>query len=220
MTSRLPVGKRLFCCPRQGGAETTPPLQAFDLRWGLRASKEGRDLEAGTPTCKPCPPNLFKFMALHFQPNFGQILICDFPSQFTPPEMIKRRPVVCVSPKYRNRYGVATVVPLSTTEPKVKSQFNVSVRLEQCINDEYPTLQCWAKCDMLYTLNYSRLNAPLLGKREGKRQYNFMVLPPGTMCGILTGILAGLGIEGSVKYEGDTYKVFNLPFLDTTTTLW
>ena len=166
------------------------------------------------------PPNLFKFMALHFQPNFGQILICDFPSQFTPPEMIKRRPVVCVSPKYRNRYGVATVVPLSTTEPKVKSQFNVSVRLEQCINDEYPTLQCWAKCDMLYTLNYSRLNAPLLGKREGKRQYNFMVLPPGTMCGILTGILAGLGIEGSVKYEGDTYKVFNLPFLDTTTTLW
>lgn len=168
----------------------------------------------------PRPPNIFKFMALHFQPNFGQILICDFPSQFTPPEMIKRRPVVCVSPKYRNRYGVATVVPLSTTEPKVKSQFNVSVRLEQCINDEYPTLQCWAKCDMLYTLNYSRLNAPLLGKREGKRQYNFMVLPPGTMCGILTGILAGLGIEGSVKYEGDTYKVFNLPFLDTTTTLW
>jgi len=56
MTSRLPVGKRLFCCPRQGGAETTPPLQAFDLRWGLRASKEGRDLEAGTPTRKPCHP--------------------------------------------------------------------------------------------------------------------------------------------------------------------
>lgn len=27
-------------------------------------------------------------------------------------------------------------------------------------------------------------------------------------------------LEGSVKYEGDTYKVFNLPFLDTTTTLW
>ncbi len=24
---------------------------------------------------------------------------------------------------------------------------------------------------------------------DGKRQYNFMVLPPGTMCGILTGIL-------------------------------
>lgn len=58
MTSRLPVGKRLFCCPRQGGAETTPPLQAFDLRWGLRASKEGRDLEAGTPTRELCPPSI------------------------------------------------------------------------------------------------------------------------------------------------------------------
>nr|DAY57614.1 MAG TPA: hypothetical protein [Caudoviricetes sp.] len=31
-------------------------MQAFDLRWGLRASKEGRDLEAGTPTRKPCHP--------------------------------------------------------------------------------------------------------------------------------------------------------------------
>ena len=38
-----------------------------------------------------------------------------------------------------------------------------------------------------------------------------MVLPPGTMCEILTGVLSGMGIEGSVKYENDTYKVFNFP---------
>lgn len=49
-------------------------------------------------------------MALRFQPQFGQVLICDFPREFAPPEMIKRCPVVCVSPKVRNRFGIATVI--------------------------------------------------------------------------------------------------------------
>lgn len=154
-------------------------------------------------------PNFF--MALHFQPSFGQILICDFPKEFAPPEMVKRRPVVCISPKFRNRYGIASVVPLSTTQPAHPAGFNVEVLLDQPIGPEYPELRCWAKCDMLYTLSYSRLNAPRIGKCQGKRQYNFMVLPPGTMCEILTGVLSGMGIEGSIKYENDTYKVFNLP---------
>ncbi len=151
-------------------------------------------------------------MALRFQPTLGQILICDFPKEFAPPEMIKRRPVVCISPKLRNRYGVASVVPLSTTPPSKPSGFNVEILLDQPVCPDYPDLRCWAKCDMLYTLSYSRLNAPRVGKCQGKRQYNFLVLPPGTMCEIFTGVLAGMGIEGSVKYENNAYKVFNLPF--------
>ena len=80
-------------------------------------------------------------MALRFQPQFGQVLICDFPREFAPPEMIKRCPVVCVSPKVRNRFGIATVI--------------------------------------------------------------LIVLPPGTMCEILTGVLAGMGVTGSVRYENN-----------------
>lgn len=159
-------------------------------------------------------------MTLHYQPNFGQILICDFPKEFNPPEMVKRRPVICVSPKHRTRHRIATVVPLSTTEPIVKTQFNVEVILDHQISPKYPELHCWAKCDMLYTLSLDRLSAPLISKQNGKREYNFMILPPGTMCEILTGVLAGLGIEGSIKYERDIYKVFDFPSLEPVSPPW
>ncbi len=148
-------------------------------------------------------------MALRFQPQFGQVLICDFPKEFAPPEMIKRRPVVCISPKLRNRFGIATVVPLSTTAPAHKSDFNVEVALEHPISPAYPELTCWAKCDMLYTFSWSRLNAPKTGWCEGTRQYNFLILPPGTMCEIMTGVLAGMGISGAVRHDNNGYSVFD-----------
>ncbi len=80
-------------------------------------------------------------------------------------------------------------------------------------------MSCWAKCDMLYTLSYSRLNAPKIGKLDGKRQYNFIVLPSSTMCDILTGVLAGMGIVGAVKHENDIYQVFDFP-LDSVVRPW
>ena len=148
-------------------------------------------------------------MSLQFQPCFGQILICDFPKEFAMPEMVKRRPVICVSPKMRNRYGIATIVPLSTTKPARSSPFDVEITLDHQISPNYPELTCWAKCDMLYTLSYSRLSAPLVSK-QNKRNYNFMVLSPGTMCEVMTGILAGMGVQGSVSYNNNIYKVFDL----------
>lgn len=57
-------------------------------------------------------------MALRFQPLVGQILICDFPQEFSAPEMVKRRPVVAVSKPDRSRSELVTIVPLSTTKPK------------------------------------------------------------------------------------------------------
>lgn len=144
-------------------------------------------------------------MTIRFQPQFGQILICDFPKEFKPPEMVKRRPVVCISPKARNRHGVATVVPLSTTQPSKNSAFAVPIDLDQPICPAYPDLTCWAKCDMLYTLSYDRLSEPLLGKDNGKRIYNMVVLPSSVMCKILTGVLSGFGIRGCVHFGNDMY---------------
>ena len=57
-------------------------------------------------------------MALKFHPKPGTILVCDFRQGFRAPEMIKRRPVVVVSPRLRNRTDLCTVVPLSTIEPR------------------------------------------------------------------------------------------------------
>lgn len=64
---------------------------------------------------------------------------------------------------------------------------------------------------MLYTLSYKRLSLPLLCKdgEDGKREYNYLTLPAGTMCEIFTGILAGYGVTGSVKVENGTFQVFD-----------
>lgn len=153
-------------------------------------------------------------MTLHFQPHFGQTLICDFPSEFRQPEMIKRRPVICISPKFRNRYGIATVVPLSTTEPTVTSGYCVEINLETIIYPKFNSLKCWAKCDMLYSLSYSRLSVPYMGKdSSGKRVSNSIILDSGTMCDVLTGVLAGMGVDGSVRYENSGYCVFDFKTL-------
>ncbi len=55
-------------------------------------------------------------MPLTFSPRPGEIVICDFSTGFRPPEMVKVRPVVVISPRRRTSQLV-TVVPLSTTPP-------------------------------------------------------------------------------------------------------
>ena len=56
-------------------------------------------------------------MPLKFFPKAGQIFVCDF-SKFKEPEMTKWRPVIVISPKLPYRSEIATIVPISLTEPK------------------------------------------------------------------------------------------------------
>ncbi|WP_210210156.1 type II toxin-antitoxin system PemK/MazF family toxin [Rhodopseudomonas palustris] len=57
-------------------------------------------------------------MTLKFHPEPGTILICDYSTGFKAPEMVKKRPVVTVSPRLKRRDGLVTVVPLSTSRPE------------------------------------------------------------------------------------------------------
>jgi len=41
-------------------------------------------------------------MSIKFNPEQGLIVICDFKG-FVPPEMVKRRPAVVISPRLRQR---------------------------------------------------------------------------------------------------------------------
>lgn len=134
-------------------------------------------------------------MTLRFQPLIGQILICDFPREFSPPEMVKRRPVIAVSKPDRSRFDLVTVVPLSTTPPKKIKPWDVRIELTEKICG-YESVECWAKCDMIYNFKYSRFNLPLIGKGlDGKRIYQQLVLEDTVMHEIQKGILSHLGIE-------------------------
>ena len=55
---------------------------------------------------------------LTFHPKPGTLLICDFDRGFKAPEMVKKRPVVVISPRRRKSTPqLCTVVPLSSSAP-------------------------------------------------------------------------------------------------------
>lgn len=67
-------------------------------------------------------------MPLHFPVARGMIVLCDY-SGFRPPEMVKRRPVIVLSPRLAHRQHLATVVPLSTTVPPADLPYVCELRL-------------------------------------------------------------------------------------------
>ncbi|MBS0207824.1 MAG: type II toxin-antitoxin system PemK/MazF family toxin [Planctomycetes bacterium] len=107
-------------------------------------------------------------MPITFNPHPANILMCDFDSGFKPPEMVKRRPVVVMS---KGNGQTVIVIPLSTAEPVPLQSFHVemsTLSLPESLRDR----RCWAKCDMVCTVAYWRLDRvrdikdPLTGKRR------------------------------------------------------
>ncbi|MCY4375334.1 MAG: type II toxin-antitoxin system PemK/MazF family toxin [Spirochaetaceae bacterium] len=96
-------------------------------------------------------------MALLFPPHPGTFLMCDFNTGFEPPEMTKRRPVVVISPRPKNRVGLCTVVPLSTAAPNPVRRFHY-LMAERSLPPELRGQDSWAKCDMLCTVSLRRLD--------------------------------------------------------------
>ena len=138
-------------------------------------------------------------MALNYHPAIGTVVICDFHG-FVPPEMVKRRPAVIVSPRLRKREGLCTVVPLSTTPPPVVEAYHMQLRFDPPLPSPYESAFKWVKGDMLYTVAMGRLSLPFCGKDElGKRMYDQRIISPEDLASVQRCILAGLGISGLTK---------------------
>lgn len=111
-------------------------------------------------------------MAIQFSPAPGDILICDFSSGFRPPEMVKRRPVMVLSPRLRHRDGLCTVVPLSTTAPRRTVPYQCTVTLPFAPPPPFQATEVWAKADMLATVAFARLDLLRSARRaDGRRAY-------------------------------------------------
>jgi len=87
-------------------------------------------------------------MPISFLPPLGTVLLCDYTTGFLPPEMVKTRPVVVVSPRSRRQAIPATqlIVPFSTKAPQMQEAFHVEIPA-----GAYPFLKggvsSWVKCD-------------------------------------------------------------------------
>lgn len=140
-------------------------------------------------------------MAIREHPDTGTVLMCDFGGGFRVPEMVKRRPVVVISPKIRNRPGLCTVVPLSTTAPTPAMEYHCQIDLDPPLPEKWVSLGLWIKGDMICSVSLDRLDFIRTGKHDdGRRKYYFHKLPRQTISGIRGCILAGLGLSHLTKH--------------------
>jgi len=110
-------------------------------------------------------------MPLTFHPHPGMVLICDFNTGFKAPEMIKRRPIVVISPRPRRSNQLCTIVPLSTTAPNPVEPFHHRMD-PRSLPGKLARKETWAKCDMLATVSLERLDRVMVRKESsGKRIY-------------------------------------------------
>jgi mRNA interferase MazF len=140
-------------------------------------------------------------MALPFHPAPGMVLMCDFSTGFKPPEMVKYRPVVVVSPRPRSKTQLCIVVPLSTTPP-VPVEAHHHCLDPASLPAKLASRQTWAKCDMLTTVSLDRLDRVKAGKdpSTGKRLYVSRKVTPEDFKAIQIAIFEALGLKHLTKY--------------------
>jgi uncharacterized protein YifN (PemK superfamily) len=113
-------------------------------------------------------------MALTFHPEPGTFLICDFSKGFKAPEMVKRRPVLVVSPRLKRASGLCTVVAISTVPPETTENWHYELPSASMPNTpQFQEKGSWVKGDMIYRVAFERLNLINMGKdyQTGKRTY-------------------------------------------------
>jgi mRNA interferase MazF len=125
---------------------------------------------------------------INFHPKRGTVLICDF-TGFKPPEMVKKRPVVVLSPRYRRHTGLCLVVPFSTVAPEEVEPHHYRIPPGTYAFLD-PAKTTWAKCDMLAHVSFERLERFWLNGRAETPQLN-----ANDMKGIEKSVLCALQID-------------------------
>lgn len=132
---------------------------------------------------------------LKFHPEPGTILICDYSTGFRLPEMVKKRPVVTISPRLKRRDGLITVVPLSTTAPTTVCDHHCKISLRQTLPEPFDSGEMWVKADMLATVGFQRLDLVRTGRDPfGKRKYLTPQLEPAALQIVYQCVLHAIGL--------------------------
>lgn len=133
-------------------------------------------------------------MSLRFHPHPGTIVVCDY-SGFVPPEMTKRRPAIVISPRFRLRAGLCTVVPLSTSKPQSAADYHCELAFDPPLPPPYDSPRAWVKADMMAAVALSRLSLPFVGNdRAGQRCYDQRVLASDDFRRVQACVLNGIGL--------------------------
>jgi uncharacterized protein YifN (PemK superfamily) len=139
-------------------------------------------------------------MTIREHPAIGSILMCDFDG-YRQPEMVKRRPVVVISPKIAARQGLCTVVALSTTAPSPVAQYHCQIDIRPHLPGWLQSDGVWIKGDMIAVVAFDRLDFVQLGKDHvGKRRYYYSTVGPENLRTIRRCVLSGMGLAHLTKH--------------------
>ncbi len=126
-----------------------------------------------------------KDSGIQFHPRKGTIVICDFTGNVVP-EIVKKRPVVVITPRLPYRNHLATVVPLSTTPPEYNVPYVVKLS-KNYLNPEDKAV--YAKCDLLCSVSFRRLDRI----KVARRKYITPQLNEEDFNAVINGVKAALG---------------------------
>jgi mRNA interferase MazF len=134
-------------------------------------------------------------MAIQHQLPTGTIVRCDYSrGGFQPPEMVKVRPAIIVSPRLPHRDGLCTVVPISGDYIGRELPYVIRLEFDPPLPEPFSYRVCWAKCDMLATVGFKRLDMFHTAREFGKRKYLQPKLSPEDFTRIRGGVLNALGM--------------------------
>lgn len=129
----------------------------------------------------------------HQQP--GTIVRVDLNTGFRYPEMEKRRPCVIISKPIVGREQLCTIVPISTREPGATAAYCQYLTFDPRLPAPYDEEHMWAKCDMVMTVAFHRLQLLHAGKDEnGDRLYDVRVLAPEILAEIRQKVTLAIGL--------------------------
>ena len=133
-------------------------------------------------------------MTVVLHPAPGTIVRLDMSEGFRPPEMVKRRPAIVLSPPLPDRRQLCAVVPLSTTRPKTPGAHHMQITFEPPLPEPYAEPTVWVKGDMVQTVAFHRLRLLFSGWQQGQRVYDVRVLDAATLERVRQCVRAGLGL--------------------------
>ncbi|MCY1665732.1 type II toxin-antitoxin system PemK/MazF family toxin [Rhizobium sp. SL86] len=135
-----------------------------------------------------------RVQGITWQPHPGQILICHFGLGFRPPEMIKTRPVIVISPKSRLWTRLCIVVPISSRPPNPPLYHHYKLP-----NGLLPGLkyeEAWVKGDTVAAVSCERLDRIKIGPR----QYVSPQVPPDVLKEVRRCILHSTGMQSLTQH--------------------
>jgi mRNA interferase MazF len=114
-----------------------------------------------------------RFMPILYSLGPGTIVRCDYSrGGFQPPEMVKPRPAIVISPRLPYREGLCTVVPISGSHSGKELDYVVRLEFDPPLPDPFNYRVAWAKCDMIATVGFQRLDMFRTARdQSGKRKY-------------------------------------------------